>query len=153
MYILAPNGTAETYPYSIGQLRKDNPQVSFPRDLSPELLASYGVYPVTRTDRPDYNSITHDLSEGTPALIEGVWTQTWEITAASQEEVDARFASWAAAVRSDRDQKLQETDWIVIKSYERNESIPAEWEVYRQALRDITTQQGFPYEVIWPPKP
>jgi len=28
-----------------------------------------------------------------------------------------------------------------------------EWATYRQALRDITAQEGFPYEVVWPPKP
>lgn len=82
----------------------------------------------------------------------------------TQEEIDARLAEEAefeakrqdreaANVRSRRDNLLQETDWIVIKSYERGENIPAEWEVYRQALRDITAQAGFPYEVTWPTKP
>jgi len=56
-------------------------------------------------------------------------------------------------IRSRRDGLLQETDWIVIKSYERGQNIPAEWELYRQALRDITEQAGFPYEVTWPTKP
>lgn len=56
-------------------------------------------------------------------------------------------------VRSKRNVLLQETDWIVIKSYERGQNIPAEWELYRQALRDITTQAGFPYSVVWPIKP
>ena len=55
-------------------------------------------------------------------------------------------------IRSRRDGLLQETDWIVIKSYERGQNIPAEWELYRQALRDITEQAGFPYEVTWPTK-
>lgn len=56
-------------------------------------------------------------------------------------------------VRFKRDKLLQETDWIVIKSYERSANIPAEWELYRQALRDITSQAGFPYGVTWPAKP
>ena len=56
-------------------------------------------------------------------------------------------------VRNKRDSLLQDTDWIVIKSYERGANIPAEWELYRQALRDITAQGGFPYAVIWPNKP
>lgn len=82
----------------------------------------------------------------------------------TQEEIDARLAEEAAfeagradreatRVRSRRDGLLQETDWIVIKSYERSENIPAEWELYRQALRDITAQAGFPYSVEWPTKP
>lgn len=82
----------------------------------------------------------------------------------TQGEVDARLAEEvefdvgrsdreAAKIRSRRDGLLQETDWIVIKSYERGQNIPAEWELYRQALRDITAQAGFPYEVTWPTKP
>jgi hypothetical protein len=59
----------------------------------------------------------------------------------------------AANIRRKRDRLLQETDWIVIKSYERGENIPATWELYRQALRDITAQAGFPYSVEWPTKP
>jgi len=68
-------------------------------------------------------------------------------------EASERDDKEANIVRSRRDGLLQETDWIVIKSYERGQNIPAEWELYRQALRDITEQAGFPYEVTWPTKP
>ena len=82
----------------------------------------------------------------------------------TQAEIDLFLADKAEAeagrsdreaknVRSRRDSLLQETDWIVIKSYERGENIPAQWELYRQALRDITAQAGFPYSVEWPTKP
>ena len=82
----------------------------------------------------------------------------------TQKEIEARIAEQgvfeasradreAANIRSRRDGLLQETDWIVIKSYERGENIPAAWELYRQSLRDITSQAGFPYEVTWPTKP
>ena len=82
----------------------------------------------------------------------------------TQAEIDARLAEEAefeakrqdreaANVRAHRDSLLQDTDWVVIKSYERGENIPAEWELYRQSLRDITAQAGFPYEVTWPTKP
>jgi len=36
---------------------------------------------------------------------------------------------------------------------EKGTNIPAEWELYRQALRDITGQAGFPHQVEWPVKP
>ena len=153
MFILAPNGDAETYPYSIGQLRKDNPQVSFPKNPTDALLASYNVFPVTRTERPEYDSVSQNLTEATPALIAGVWTQMWTISDATPEEIEQRTADLASSVRAQRGDMLAASDWIVIKSYERGETIPAEWEVYRQALRDIPKQQGFPHEVIWPVKP
>ena len=153
MYILAPNGTAETYPYSIGQLRKDHPQTSFPKTPSDVLLASYDVYPVTRTEPPQYDNVEQNLTELTPTLVDGAWVQVWQVSAASPEEVAQRTADLAASVRAQRDQLLQETDWIVIKAVERGESTPPEWDIYRQALRDITSQSGFPRNVVWPSKP
>ena len=62
-------------------------------------------------------------------------------------------AAYRDNIRKERNQLLAECDWMVIKSYERNENIPVEWEVYRQALRDITAHEGFPYTVKWPEKP
>jgi hypothetical protein len=57
--------------------------------------------------------------------------------------------------RQTRDTLLSETDWIVIKSYERGQNIPAEWELYRQALRDITDHANWPNlsKPDWPTKP
>lgn len=59
----------------------------------------------------------------------------------------------AKSVRSSRDTKLSETDWIVIKNLELNANIPGKWEVYRQALRDIPSQAGFPWTITWPDAP
>ena len=58
-----------------------------------------------------------------------------------------------AAVRGERNAKLAQSDWIVAVSYERGEPVPQDWADYRQALRDITDQAGFPYSVEWPTKP
>ena len=59
----------------------------------------------------------------------------------------------AKSVRQSRDDKLKETDWIVIKNLELNANIPGAWEVYRQALRDIPAQSGFPWTITWPESP
>lgn len=56
-------------------------------------------------------------------------------------------------IRAQRNDLLTQSDWIVIKSYETGTSIPQDWQDYRQALRDITAQDGFPYSVEWPTKP
>jgi hypothetical protein len=58
-----------------------------------------------------------------------------------------------AAVRTTRDERLAATDWVVIKSQETGLPVPPEWAAYRQALRDITKQPGFPLEVEWPVEP
>jgi len=57
------------------------------------------------------------------------------------------------AVRARRDRELAETDWIVTRSLERGEPVPAEWAAYRQALRDIPQQPGYPMLVQWPSRP
>ena len=149
MHILAPSGTVRTYPYSVGQLRADNPQVSFPRDPSDALLAEWGVFPVVETAPP---SVTYaqNLVEGTPQQINGVWTQVWSVIAASADEIAERTAAQAAAVRAERNARLSACDWTQLPDAPVDS---AAWSAYRQALRDVTGQSGFPWTVIWPSEP
>ena len=149
MYILAPNGTAEVYPYSIVQLKSDNPQVSFPKNPDDTLLASYSVFPVTAAERPVHDPITQNTTLVAPVLDDGVWMQAWEITAASAEEIEQRTEDLVQTLRGQRDQLLLETDWMALS----DNTMTPEWASYRQALRDITAQEGFPYEVEWPIEP
>ncbi len=62
-------------------------------------------------------------------------------------------AGIAAEARAKRDALLAACDWIVSRSVERDESVPADWQAYRQALRDITKQPEFPHQVTWPDPP
>lgn len=59
----------------------------------------------------------------------------------------------AAAIRAKRDALLAETDLIIIRCAEAGEPVPEEWKAYRQALRDVPEQAGFPDAVSWPEKP
>lgn len=59
----------------------------------------------------------------------------------------------ARNVRGNRDAKLSETDYLVVPDYPISEENLNEVKVYRQALRDITEQTGFPKDVIWPDVP
>jgi len=81
-----------------------------------------------------------------------------------REMNDAEFAVWQAGqadrdaeqakfVREERDQKLAECDWRVIKSLESNQPQDFQWASYRQALRDVPSQAGFPWSVVWPQLP
>ena len=152
MFVKITNGQAQAN-YTIGDLRKDHPNVSFPRNISDEVLAAYNVFRVTELPAPDYNSRTHRLVTQAPALVDGVWTVSRIAVAKDQAQIDNETAQAAANVRADRDKRIAETDWMVIKHLELNENIPGVWEVYRQALRDVPAQAGFPWEVTWPEKP
>ncbi|MFY7867021.1 tail fiber assembly protein [Roseateles sp.] len=58
-----------------------------------------------------------------------------------------------ADVRAERDRRLQACDWVVARAMERGEPVPAAWAAYRQALRDLSAQPGFPDDVTWPSPP
>ena len=97
MYIKITDGTPKRY--STGELRRDNPQVSFPRNIPNATLAEYGVYPLTPTDRPDYDPTTQTISEGTPVEVDGVWTQQWEIRDLTPEALQARVPTRVTALQ------------------------------------------------------
>ena len=84
MYVLAPNQTAEIYPYSIGDLRRDNPNTSYPRNPSDAVLADWNVFPVVEQSPPEYNPANQSLNQLNPTLVDGEWLQTWQVTAASE---------------------------------------------------------------------
>lgn len=79
-----------TYPYSIRQLRRDNPQVSFPREMPDERLADWGVYRVAKVEQPVYDPETQALEEGQPVQVEGIWTQVWNVRSLTPEELKSR---------------------------------------------------------------
>ena len=56
-------------------------------------------------------------------------------------------------IRLMRDIELKKCDWRVMPDSPLSDSKKAEWQTFRQALRDITTQSGFPTNVTWPTKP
>lgn len=81
------NGTTVKYPYSVLDLRLDNPDTSFPKEPSPECLASYNVFGVTPTLVPEVNRLTHTVRELQPTKNEqGDYVQVWETRELSAEE-------------------------------------------------------------------
>ena len=59
----------------------------------------------------------------------------------------------SAQVRAQRDAMIAETDYLMMSDYPISEDDKALVETYRQALRDIPEQEGFPSEVQWPVAP
>lgn len=88
-YALIDKGAVSRYPYVLRDLRAAHPQTSFPAEPTAELLAEYGMHPVAETAAP-VPSAQQNLVEGTPTLVKGTWTQNWELTEASAEEIAAR---------------------------------------------------------------
>jgi len=90
-------------------------------------------------------------------LSDGVWAapviytpSAEELAARAEAQLTATKESLSASVRTERNAKLAETDWTQIIDSTADK---AAWATYRQALRDITTQAGFPLTVEWPVQP
>ena len=150
MYIKLTNGIPTEY--TIGRLRRDNPNTSFPKIISEARLAFYNVYPVVEADEPSYDERTQTVHRNAdPTLIDGVWTYGWTVSDKSAEEIQDYDNGQKAIVRNRRDSLLAETDWTGLSDV----TMSAEMTTYRQALRDITTHANFPYleEADWPVKP
>lgn len=147
MYAKLNNGQVEKYPYTIGQLRKDHHNVSFPKVMTDEIFAQFGVVRVTPTPRPEYN---HTKEFNVVAeQVNGAWVEKWVATDVSAEEIAQRTENQAKSVRASRDEKLSATDWRF-----RSDMTPLQaWKDYCQALRDVPAQEGFPWTIIWPVAP
>ena len=147
------------------EFRRLHSNTSFPQVLTPEILDDFDVDPIlegpqAQTTAPYEISVRQGIEEingqwFTKYVVGPTFTDTEDKTAAEQEvEYKVRIDDQAAeGVRSQRDKLLQETDWIVIKAKETGTNLSASFKEYRQALRDITTQEGFPHNVTWPEKP
>ena len=59
-------------------------------------------------------------------------------------------AEQAKSVRASRDEKLKDCDWTQVADAPVDKTV---WATYRQALRDVTTQTGFPWTITWPDAP
>lgn len=75
---------------------------------------------------------------------------SWIVRDKTQEELDAETENQWGIVRDERDNLLAETDFIVLKSYERGIPVPEEYVNYRQALRDVPQTQEDPWNIVWP---
>lgn len=149
MYVKASNQTVEIFPYSIGNLRRDNPNTSFPKNPSSEILADWGVYPVVLGPIPTPAAGYVVEQESEPTYADGVWTLNFTTRACTQEESDVL----ANSIRMDRDSLLAQSDWTQVGDSPLSTADKEAWATYRQALRDITAQTGFPYQITWPTAP
>lgn len=83
--------------------------------------------------------------------------QRVQFTEAEEAARDAEEQAWAAGadtraasqVREQRDARLAETDWMANSDVTMSD----DWATYRQALRDVPAQAGFPENITWPVEP
>ena len=90
--------------------------------------------------------------------VNGVLVDMTDEEIANRQAEESAWAEGASArnleeLRSVRNGKLAETDWVVTMHKELGTNIPTAWKTYRQALRDITKDYTSLDDVVWPEKP
>ena len=106
-------------------------------------LAAFDLYPILG-DEPAYNSERQRIA-GPNYVFDG--KQVNRVFTVEQIPDEER----AGQVRAERNTKLAATDWTQGKDIPDN--VSSKWAAYRQALREITVQAGFPWGVQWPTQP
>lgn len=136
---------------SVGEIadyRSMFPHTSFTQSgPDDEFLSQNGCMKVSNFK--DYDTATHKLTATTP-YIEGGMVYTVTVEPKSQDDIAAETAVKAIKVRAERNTKLAASDWTQVADAPVDK---AAWATYRQALRDVTGQPGFPSEVQWPSQP
>lgn len=140
MYALIENG-------EITRVNIDFPAVvngvSFSKESTEEDARTNGLVPIVG-DEPAYNPERQRLA-GPQYQLSGDQVQR----VFTVEQIPD--AEKAGQVRADRNAKLAASDWTQGKDIPDN--ISSAWATYRQALRDVPSQAGFPWTVQWPTQP
>lgn len=152
LYALASaDGELKRFPYTLLDLRQDNPNTSFPFDISAEIAEAFGAYPVQPTPKPNYD---HSVNLKQSALKQGDhWVEEWISTPATPQEIAERTSNQSSAVRFERNQRLANCDWTQLTDSPLNAEAKVAWAFYRENLRMVPEQPGFPWDVQWPPEP
>jgi hypothetical protein len=144
------DGNVVKYPYTVLDLKRDYPNVSFPSFTKDYLLREYGVHPVANVDKP--SNYQKNYSESLPVFINNELFQSWEESDASESEIFERINVKWNEVRSIRNSLLTSSDWTQLPDVSLTAEKQREWADYRQELRDITDALN-PFDISWPVKP
>lgn len=100
----------------------------------------------------DHDHKTHKLVPCEP-YIDGEWVYTVKVEPLTAEEINSLNNSQAQKIRMERNLLLQECDWTQCADVKMTDEKKQEWLNYRDSLRNLSEQQDFPWNIIWPEKP
>lgn len=101
MYIKLKNGIPETH--TVGQLRRDNPNVSFPSEIPPAVLAEYGMFPVAVKEAPVVPENNRAVKNLLPTQDDqGAWVWGWTVRDKTAAEINTDLAAERASMKCSR---------------------------------------------------
>ena len=134
---------------SQGDVRKMFPNVSLPRVWDEGVLNYLGVDPVFESPTPTTTRYQTAFKDGVEFKSDK-WMWKWVVSEMDDEAKASLDATQAKSVREQRNKLIAECDWTQVADAPVDKEA---WATYRQALRDVPTQAGFPWDVTWPEAP
>lgn len=125
------------------------PNTGFPVQLTEQIINDFGGDVVFEGPQAQPTRYQVGFRDGVEQ-INGKWYTKYSVSDMDDEAKAALDAQQAKSVRDDRTNRLSESDWTQLADAPVDKTA---WATYRQALRDVTTQEGFPWSVTWPVKP
>ena len=123
-----------------------NSNTSMPQQLTEATINELGGDVVFEGPQAQPTRYQVGFSDGVEE-IQGKWYTKYSVADMDAEGIAAKDAEQATAVRTDRNKRLADSDWTQLADAPVTGTA---WATYRQALRDITAQAGFPWEITWP---
>jgi len=131
-----------------GEFRALFPSTSLPQQLTEALINELGGDVVFEGQQASPTRYQTAFADGVEQ-VDGKWYTKYSVAEMSAEAIATKDAEQSTSVRKQRDDKLAATDW----RYRRDQTTTQAWDDYCQALRDVPSQSGFPWEVTWPTQP
>ena len=132
------------------EFRALHPNTSMPQLLTEATLKSFDAEVVFEGPQAQPTRYQVAYRNGVE-LVDGKWYTKYSVSDMTAEAKTALDASQAKSIRDQRDRLIAETDWTQGKDIA--DSVSAKYTTYRQALRDVPAQSGFPWTVQWPTQP
>jgi hypothetical protein len=127
--------------------RAMHPNTSMPQQLTEATINELGGDVVFEGPQAQPTRYQVAFSDGVEQ-ISGKWYTKYSVSDMDAKAIAAKDAEQAKSVRAQRDTKLAALDWTQGKDIAAEVSVPAA--TLRQALRDVPSQAGFPWEITWP---
>ena len=147
------DGVPTGYPLQEDNVRLLLKTVSLPQVLTESVIEPYGYGLFQLALKPDLDKYKKAVETTAVKNAKGVWVQTWAVEDMDDSEKAEADLEAAGDIRHIRNLALLQTDYKVLMALENGNTVPTELSTYRQELRDITSQAGFPYNVTWPTAP
>ena len=131
------------------EFRSMYPTTGFPSPLTVEVINDFDGDVVLEGPQAQPTRYQVAFRDGVEE-IDGQWFTKYSVADMDDEAKAATDAAQTVSVRDQRNKKLADCDWTQLADAPVDK---AAWASYRQELRDIPSQAGFPWEVTWPSVP